>query len=316
MWRRPALPAGQTTGEFIMTKDAIVVGGSFAGVAAALQLARARRKVLLIDAGAPRNRFAKAAHGMVGHDDKTPKAILAEAWRQLRAYGEVEIFEGEAVKAEKEGGEFRVELADGREGRARRLVLATGVRDELPPLPGLEGRWGVTVLHCPYCHGYEFGGKRLGVLANHGLAVHQALLIPDWGPTTLFTQGIVEPDAEERAKLKSRGVTIETSKVVELLGDSPQLEAVRLEDGRVVPLDAFFTQSKTHQASPLAEMLGCKFDEGPLGSCILLEDNKQTTVEGVYAAGDAASSMHSASLAAASGVLAGIGAHQSLIAQL
>lgn len=299
-----------------MAHDAIVIGGSFAGVAATLQLARARRRVLLIDAGQPRNRFAKAAHGMVGHDDKTPKAILAEAWRQLRVYKEVEILEGEAVEAEKAGAEFRVVLADGREGRGARLVLATGVRDELPPLPGLEGRWGVSVLHCPYCHGYEFGGKRLGVLANHGLAVHQALLIPDWGPTTLFTQGIVEPDADERAKLKSRGVTIETSKVVELLGDSPELEAVRLEDGRIVRIDAFFTQSKTHQASPLAEQLGCNFEENPLGSCIRLEDSKQTTVEGVYAAGDASSSMHSASLAAASGVLAGIGAHQSLIAEL
>lgn len=298
-----------------MKYDAIIVGGSFAGVAATLQLARARRQVLLIDAGKPRNRFAAQAHGMFGHDGKTPRELMQEAWSQLRAYPTVEILEGEAVYARAAETGFRIGLAGGREEHGGKLILATGVRDELPPVPGLEERWGKTVLHCPYCHGYELGGRRLGVLANHSLAVEQAVMIPDWGPTTLFTQGVFEPEKKEIGRLEARGVTIERTPVVELLGPSPTIEAVRLEDGRVIEIDAFFTQSKTHMASSLAEQLGCKFEDGPLGDFICLDDAKSTTVDGVYAAGDAASPMHSATLATASGLQAAISAHHAMIAE-
>lgn len=298
-----------------MTHDAIIVGGSFAGIAAALQLSRARRNVLLIDAGKPRNRFAAEAHGMVGHDGKSPAAIRQEAWAQLRAYPTLQILEGEAVYAREHEGGFRIGLADGREEYGGKLILCTGVRDELPPVPGLDERWGKTVLHCPYCHGYEFGGRRLGVLANHPLAVEQAVMIPDWGPTTLFTQGVFEPEKKEIARLEKRGVVIERTPVVELLGTAPSIEAVRLEDGRVIEIDAFFTQSKTCMASPLAEQLGCKFEEGQLGEFICLDEAKRTTVDGVYAAGDAASPMHSATLAAAAGLQAAISAHHAMIAE-
>lgn len=300
-----------------MEFEVIVIGGSFAGVAAALQLARARRKVLVIDSGKPRNRFAKAAHGLFGHDGKAPDELRAEAWAQLRAYPQATLLEGEAVQAARDEKGLAIALADGRVAHGQRLILATGLRDDLPEIPGVAERWGATVLHCPYCHGYEFGGKRIGVLANHPLAIHQALLVPDWGPTTLFTQdGIAEPDPVEDAKLASRGVKIERTKVVEMLGQAPALEAVRLADGRVLPFDVFFTQAQTSQASPLAEQLGVAFEDGPLGPCIRLEENKRTNVPGVYAAGDAAASMHSASLAISSGVLAGIGTHQSLIPEL
>lgn len=299
-----------------MEFEVIVVGGNFAGVAAALQLARARRRVLVIDSGKPRNRFAQAAHGIFGHDGKSPLELHREAWEQLRAYAQATLLEGEAVQAARDEKGLAVALADGRRVHGERLILATGVRDDLPEVPGVAERWGVSVLHCPYCHGYEFGGKRIGVLANHPLAVHQALLVPDWGPTTLFTQGLSEPDAEEEANLKSRGVQVERTRIAELLGPGREIEAVRLEDGRVLPFEVFFTQAQTSQASPLAEQLGVAFEDGPLGPCIRLEENKRTNVPGVYAAGDAAAAMHSASLAIASGVLAGIGTHQSLIPEL
>lgn len=298
-----------------MPQDVIIVGGSFAGVAAALQLSRARRRVLLIDAGQPRNRFAAHTHGLIGHDGKTPRQLMQEAWDQLRAYPTLEIVEGEAVYARPTEEGFQIGLAGGREAFSRKLILATGVRDELPPVPGLEERWGKTVLHCPYCHGYEFGDRKLGVLANHSLAVEQAVMIPDWGPTTLFTQGVFEPEKKEIARLEARGVTIERTPVAELLGPSPAIEAVRLEDGRVIEIDAFFTQSKTHMASSLAEQLGCKFEDGPLGDFICLDDTKSTTVDGVYAAGDAASPMHSATLAVAAGLQAAISAHHAMIAE-
>jgi thioredoxin reductase len=277
-----------------------------------LQLARARRKVLLIDAGSPRNRFAQHAHGILGHDGKPPAQIVSEAVTQLTRYPTVEMIKATASSARKIDGLFSVSFSDGRTEFASKLILATGVKDELPPVAGMQERWGVSVLHCPYCHGYEVSDLQLGVLANHPLSAHQALLIPDWGPTTYFTQGAFEPDETQIASLAARGVRVERVPVVELLGEAPKLEALRLSDGRTVRIDAIFTAPKLHMASPLAEQLGCAFDEGPLGPFIKVDEWKQTTVEGVYAAGDAASPMSNASFASAAGVAAGVGAHQSL----
>ena len=249
-----------------MTYDAIVIGGSFAGLSAAIQIARARRRVLLIDAGLPRNRFVEASHGFLGQDGRRPRDIIGDARRQLSIYPTVEFIDSVAVSAGKADDHFAVALADGTEKRAMRLILATGVKDDLPVIPGLPERWGVSVLHCPYCHGYEVGGQALGVLANTPLSAHQALLISDWGPATYFTQNTFEPDAEHLSDLAARNVPIERTPVVELLGNAPRLEAVRLSDGRVVPVDAIFTAPKTNMASPLAEQLGCAFDDGPLGA--------------------------------------------------
>jgi thioredoxin reductase len=293
--------------------DVIIVGGSFAGLSAAMQLVRARRRVLVIDSGQPRNRFAAAAHGFLGQDGKPPHEILSEAVRQLKAYPTISFVTGEALNARKTDPGFEVELAGGRYESARRLILATGLRDELPQLPGMPERWGATVLHCPYCHGYEVRDQLLGVLASHLMSAHQAALIPDWGPATYFTQGMFEPDPEQAALLAARGVTIERSPVVELLGDAPALAGVRLSDGRIVPLQALFTATRTYMASPLAEQLGCEFEDGPQGSYLEVDDWKQTTVPGLYAAGDATTPMHNATFASASGVMAGVGAHQSLV---
>lgn len=293
--------------------DVIVVGGGFAGLSAAMQLARARRSVLVVDAGLPRNRFAEASHGFLGQDGKAPARIMREAACQVAAYPTVEIVQGEVLDAQTTPEGFSVTLAGGRRAQARRLILATGVADILPDLPGLKERWGASVLHCPYCHGYEHRDRPLGVLAGHPMSAHQAAMIPDWGPTTLFTQGLFEPDDEQRALLDARGVTIERSPVVNLMGDAPDLSAVRLADGRVVPLNALFVAPAQRMASPLAQALGCAFDDGPLGPIIRADAWKATTVPGVFAAGDAARLMQNATLASADGVLAGVGAHQSLI---
>lgn len=293
--------------------DIAVIGGSFAGISAAMQLARARRRVLLIDASQPRNRFAAHAHGFFGQDGVPPAQIVATATAQLLAYPTVKLVKGEARGVAGEKGAFRIELADGSVHHASRLILAHGIRDVLPDLPGLAERWGVSVLHCPYCHGYEVGDRRLGVLATQALSVHQALLIPDWGPTTWFTQGIVEPNEEEAALLAARGVTIERTPVAEVLGDAPNLSALRLVDGREIPLDALFVGARTELSSDLAAQLGCLVDEGPIGPVIRVSDWKETSVPGVFAAGDASTAMTNATFASASGVAAGVGAHRSLI---
>ena len=296
-----------------MHYDVIIIGGSFAGLSAAMQLARARRQVLLVDAARPRNRYAAHAHGFLGQDGVPPQEIVANARAQLARYPTVSFLDGEAIQALAQDGGFAVVMAGGEQVRGARLILATGMRDELPPLPGLQARWGQTVLHCPYCHGFEVAGEPLGVLAAHPMSVHQAMLLPDWGPTTYFTQCQFEPSPEDARHLAARGVLVERTPVVALLGDAPALTGVVLADGREVPLRALFVASRVHMASPLAGQLGCAFDEGPLGPVIRVDDMKQTTVPGVFAAGDASTPMSNATLASASGVMAGVCAHRSLV---
>ena len=296
-----------------MQYEVIVVGGGHAGLAAAMPLARARRRVLVIDAGRPRNRYAAHSHGFFGMDGWAPADMLDEASRQLATYPSVQLLPGEVVQALTDGDGFALALADGRRLGAQRLVLATGVADELPAIPGLRERWGRSVVHCPYCHGYEFDRGALGVLATQASSMHQALLVPDWGPTTYFSQGAYEPDAEQAQQLAARGVAIERSPVVAMLGTPDTLSGVRLEDGRELPLSGLFVAPTIRPVDSLAEQLGCEYEPGAWGPLLRVDAFKRTTVAGVYAAGDAASAMASVSLAVAAGTLAGVGAHQSLL---
>ncbi|RDZ27838.1 NAD(P)/FAD-dependent oxidoreductase [Lysobacter silvisoli] len=295
-----------------MDYQVIVVGGSYAGLAAAMPLARARRRVAVIDAGRPRNRYAGHSHGFFGMDGWAPQDMLDQAVLQLSAYPTVDFIAAEAVQAQRDGNGFALTLSDGRRLSAQRLVLATGVRDELPPIPGLRERWGRSVVHCPYCHGYEFEQRPLGVLAVKATSMHQALLVPDWGPTTYFTQGQFEPTAEEAAQLAARGVRIEPSPVVEVLGEGDALSAVRLQDGREVELAGLFVAPTIHPSSALAEQLGCEYDDGPWGPLLRVDDTKRSSVPGVFAAGDASMAMASVATAVAAGMLAGVSAHRSL----
>jgi len=292
--------------------DVIIVGGSFAGLSAATQLARARRSVLLVDAGRPRNRFAAASHGFLGQDGVAPAEIMRQGLTQLARYPTVDFVHAEALSASHVDEGVGLSLSDGSGARGRKLVLATGVVDELP-LESMAPRWGVSVLHCPYCHGYEVGGRRLAAIANTPGAVHQALLLPDWGPTTFFTQGVFEPSSEEAELLARRGVEIERTPVVELLGEGSAIQALRLADGREPPFEAVFTAPKTRVASPLAEQLGCAFAEGMTGPYIEVDQMQQTSVAGVFAAGDAATPMYNATFASAAGVMAGVAAHRALV---
>ena len=296
-----------------MRHQVIIVGGSFAGLSAALQLARARRRILVVDSGQPRNRFARLSHGLFGQDGKPPSEILANARAQLLTYPTVRFAEALATNAGKTDHGFTVELDGGETHDASRLILATGITDDLSALPGLEERWGTSVLHCFYCHGYEVAGRRLGILATSERSLDAAMLLPDWSEhTTLFTNGKLTLNADQRTALAKRGVVVETEPVDVLFGTPPNLSALRLRNGRVVAMDAIFTTPRTRMASPLAEQLGCQFEDGPSGPFIRTEGDKQTTIQGVYAAGDAARAGHNASWAAGDGITAGISAHQSL----
>ncbi len=290
--------------------EVIIIGGSYAGISAGMQLARARRKVLVIDAGNRRNRFADHSHGFLGQDGRSPALIAREAREQLLAYPTVQWHEQLAVTATKAGDGFVVTTADGQQYGGLRLILAGGVIDELPTVPGLQERWGRSVFHCPYCHGYELDGGPIGVLAAAPVAMHHAMMLPDWGPTTLFLNGAFAPDDGQLAQLRRRGVQVEHEAVVALSGERAD---VTLASGRVVELAGLFTQPRTQMASPLPEALGCAFEDGPMGRFIKVDAMRETSVPGVFACGDAAVAAGNVAIAVGDGARTGAAAHHSLI---
>lgn len=202
-----------------MMLDVVIVGGSFAGISAALQLARARRTIAVVDAGRRRNRFARSSHGFLGHDGRPAGDIVADARAQLLAYPTVRWLDGLAETADATSAGFAVSVDDGTRLEAKRLILAVGVTDDLPDVPGLTERWGRSVFHCPYCHGYELDGGDVGVLAVSPQSLHHAMMLPDWGRTTFFLNGAFEPDAEQTAELGRRGVAVEREPIARISGD-------------------------------------------------------------------------------------------------
>ncbi|WP_428428328.1 NAD(P)/FAD-dependent oxidoreductase [Pararhizobium sp.] len=296
-----------------MQQDAIIIGGGFAGLAAAYILARARRHVTIIDSGTPRNRFAAHSHGVLALDGKSGLEILTEARAQLAAYPTVTFIEGEADSAEGVIDDFHVSVAGHGSIAARRLLLANGIEDRLPDIPGLAERWGKTVLHCPYCHGYEIGGGPIGVLATQPMSAHQGAVVADWGDVTLFTNGMPEPDKETLALLERRNVTLRPGTVSVIETGTCDMLRVRLENGRTFDVKALFVAAELHMRGTIAESLGCALQDTPAGKILATDTVKATSVAGVYAAGDNARAFGNITLASADGVMAGLGMHQSLM---
>lgn len=291
-----------------MMFDVAIVGGSFAGLSAALPLARARRKVAIFDTGVRRNRFAATSHGFFAQDGRAPGAMVAEARAQLDAYATVRWF-GTAVSSiagEPDGFELDVE---GGVHRARRVILAMGVSDELPAIPGLAERWGRGVFHCPYCHGYELQQGRIGVIATGPNSLHQAQLLPEWGAVTFFPNGALALGEEDARALAARGVTVDETPITGIAGQA----RVLLADGRSEDFAGLFTASRTQAASPLAAGLGCEHEEGPLGAFVKTGAMKETSVPGVFACGDLARAAGNVALAVGDGAMAGTAAHRSLV---
>ncbi|WP_228527268.1 NAD(P)/FAD-dependent oxidoreductase [Noviherbaspirillum soli] len=292
--------------------EVVVVGGSYAGLSAALQLARARRNVLVIDAGRRRNRFALHSHGFLTQDGSEAAAIATQGRTQLRAYPNVAWANDIVASVTNDGGFFEVTLGDGGTVSARRLVLATGVTDTLPPIEGLAERWGRRVFHCPYCHGYELDDADIGVLATSELSMHHALLLPDWGRVTLFLNNAFTPTDAQSAALARRGVAIEATPVARLDGEAD----VVLADGRRLPMTGLFVVPRTTLTGELAQQLGCAVEAGPTGEFVVTDSMKATTVHGVFCCGDMARAAGNVALAVADGAMAGIATHRSLIAEL
>lgn len=297
-----------------MIWDAIVIGGSFAGLSAAMQLARGQRQVLLVDAGEPRNRFAVQSHGFFAADGAEPNELRGRAWQQLLAYPTVQFRQSRIQSATKHSnGDFEVIDEIGQRYQSKTLILATGVTDTLPDIAGLAQRWGKSVIHCPYCHGYEFRQQPIAVIATCEASAHQAAILPDWGPVTYFSQGQFIPDTEQLALLKRCGVTLEHATVMAVVGEGDDIAYVRLVDGRKIPINVVYVAPKTAFGHTLAQQLGCDLEQGPMGVHIKVDSMQASSVAGVFAAGDMAAPMHNAMLAAAAGVKAGAAAHRLLM---
>ena len=289
--------------------DVMILGGSYAGLSAGMQLARARRRVLVIDAGQRRNRHASHSHGFLTQDGRPPADIAADGKRQLLAYPTVTWREGRAEHAEATASGFGVTLDDGSVFHSQRVILATGVVDELPPVEGLGERWGASVFHCPYCHGYELDQGRIGVIATGALSMHHGLMLPDWGQVTFFLNGAFEPDAAQLAELARRGSTVESRLISRIDG----VAEVVLADGSTHAMAGLFVAPRTRQASALAEQLGCAIDEGPTGPVVRTDEMKSTSVAGVFCCGDAGRAAGNVAFAVADGAMAGVAAHRSLM---
>jgi thioredoxin reductase len=288
--------------------DVAIVGGSFAGQSAALQLARARRRVALFDTGLRRNRFAAHSHGFLGQDGREPGAIVAESRAQLDAYPTVRWFDTAVSSITGGADDFQVGTQGGAH-RARRVILAMGVADRLPDIPGLAQRWGRSVFHCPYCHGYELQQGRIGVIATGPSSLHQAQLLPEWGRVTFFLNGAFALQPQDARDLAVRGVEVEETPVAAIAGHA----RVRLADGREDDFAGLFAASRTEPASPLAAQLGCEHEPGPLGAFVRTGAMKETSVPGVFACGDLARAAGNVALAVGDGALAGAAAHRSLV---
>lgn len=300
--------------EVQMKTEVLIIGGSFAGLAAAMQLVRGHREVVVLDAGRPRNRFAAHAHGIFGMDGKSPEDIKNIVLDQLKYYPSFQYRKGEAVRGTYDELQQRFIIGTSEfEIIAKKVILATGVKDQLPQIKGLTERWGKTVVHCPYCHGYELSHRQLGVIATHPLSIHQAAMIPDWGVTTLFTQGILELDLEQRKLLEQRQVVIESSPVLTVNGQGSDIESVTLANGTEVAIKGIYVAPSIDISNPMLEAFKCELEEGPLGNVIKVNEFKETSFPGLFAAGDVSNIMQNGTLAIASGTIAGVGAQKSLM---
>ena len=286
--------------------EVLIIGGSYAGLSAAMALGRARRSVLVLDAQRPRNRTTPHAHNLLLHDGDAPADLATRARQQVAAYPTITILVAEATAATQlPSGAFEVATSTHGTFTAGRLLLATGLRDELPPIPGLAACWGKSVIHCPFCHGYEVADQPTGCLLNGELVSHQATMLRNWTrELTIFTNGPATFGEAVHQQLAAQGVGLEETPVAEVLHENGQLTGLRLADGRHWPLPVLYASSGLpwQQASTLPAQLGCELTEQGL---LRVNEQYQTTVPGVWAAGDCCSGMHQLAGAIAAGNMAG-----------
>ena len=291
--------------------DVIVVGGGSAGLSAALMFGRARRRVLVLDGGEPRNAVAAHMHGVLGHDGRPPLELLAMGHAELGRY-DVERRLARATDVRLEADGVVVVTAD-EEFRARRLIVATGLSDELPSIPGIEQHWGSGVVVCPYCDGWEHRDERIAVLATSPASVSYVQLLRQWSSDVVFLLGDVpEPEADDVAALEARGIAIERRGIHRVVADSDRLTGIELVDGDVLEVDVIFTHTRVTPNDALLRSLGAEVTEE---GWAVVDPSGRTSVPSVWAIGNLVNPSANVPVSIAAGSMAGAAVNMDLIAE-
>lgn len=291
--------------------DAIIIGGSYSGLAAGMALGRALRTVLIIDSGQPCNAQTPHSHNFITHDGETPHAIASKAREQVAQYKTVEFYSGLAIAAEKIDAGFAVTTENGEVFTAKKLVFATGVKDLMPAIKGSAACWGISLVHCPYCHGYEIRNENTGILANGEVAFEFSKLINNWTKElTIFTNGKSTLTTEQTSKLKAHGIAVNEQEIDSFEHIGGYLEQVHFKDGSSIKLTAMYAKLPFVQHSDLPEKLGCEITESGF---IQTDVHQKTSVPGVYACGDNVTQMRSVANAVAAGTLTGAMLNKELV---
>ncbi|MEO8265112.1 MAG: NAD(P)/FAD-dependent oxidoreductase [Ilumatobacteraceae bacterium] len=287
--------------------DVVIVGGGAAGLSAALVLGRARRRIAVIDGGAPRNAPAAHMQGFLSRDGMPPAELLAAGRAEVIGYG-VEVVNDQVLAIEPG---FIVRLAGGRVVTARRILVATGVGDELPNIPGVRERWGKDLLHCPYCHGWEVRDQPLGVLGTHPMSVLHAQLVRQWSDDVAYFAHTYDLTAAEQAQLQARGVRIVRGEVARLVIEDDRLTGVEMSDGQVIARTAVFIRpGNLPHADGLLEGLGCELDQAGF---VTVDATGATSTAGVWAAGNVADPRAQVITSAGAGSAAAIAINADLV---
>ncbi|WP_449278826.1 NAD(P)/FAD-dependent oxidoreductase [Leucobacter sp. GX24907] len=293
--------------------DVVVIGGGPAGLAASVALARSRRTVVVIDAGKPRNAPAEGAHNVLGQEGLSPLELLQRGRAEAESYG-VRLLPGEVTRISGTIDDFAVEVGAGAHRiRARRIILATGLIDDLPDIPGVRDGWGHSVLHCPFCHGWEVRDQRIAILARDEVAIHQAMLFSQLSEhVTVFLHDAAEPGREALDQLTALDVPLIRGRIDRLVVEGTQVRTVQLEDGQTFATDAAVVVPRFNARTELYEALGGAAETTPFGRQIPADPRGMTPVPGIWAAGNAGNPMAMVVASAAAGVSAGAGVHGDL----
>ena len=294
--------------------DAIIAGGSYAGLATAMALGRALRKVLVIDSGNPCNQQTPHSHNFLTNDGKTPKEIAGIARQQVQQYKTVDFLSAFVTSGRKTESGFVVETESGETFAAKKLVFATGIKDGMPDIPGFAECWGISVLHCPYCHGYEVRHQKTGILANGNDAVELATLISNWtDDLTIYTNSKSTLTEQQEQKLQQHNIHINENKIEKLEHSNGYAERILFKDGSNATAKAIYARLPFVQHSSVPQMLGCELT--PEGY-IKTDPAQRTTVPGIFACGDNTTRMRTVANAVAMGTTTGMMLNKELIDEM
>lgn len=291
--------------------DVIIVGGSYAGLATAMALGRALRNVLVIDAGNPCNKQTPHSHNFLTNDGKTPKEIASLAKQQVQMYGSVSFLEGLATAGLKTKSGFEIQTMAGEVFTSKKLVFATGIRDIIPPIPGFAESWGISVLHCPYCHGFEVRHQKTGIIANGDLAFEIATLISNWTKDlTLYTNGKSSLSIEQKARLDKHHINIIEAEIDRLAHKGGYIQKIHFRNGTDTQVKAIYARLPFVQHSSIPQELGCELTQD---GYIKIDAAQRTSIPGIYACGDNTTRMRTVANAVSMGTTTGLMVNKELI---